>query len=120
MKTLDRVLSVLLILGGIGHTAGTLIGYKDKPELMLWSLCTSLFVFLLGAVNFLRASRAGDRSLGWITVIFNLAWFVACLEFGHIIGKMGDFRVIGFSVITLVLSGLSVRSMGARERSEIA
>jgi tellurite resistance protein TehA-like permease len=111
MKTLDRVFGWLLILGGAGHTAGSFVAYRSKPDLLLWSLGAALFVFLLGAVNLVRAARRGDRSLGWITLVFNLAQFASCLQFGYVIGNMSDPRVIGFSVITLVLAGMSLRTI---------
>jgi hypothetical protein len=111
LKLVDRVFCFLLILGGVGHTAGTLIGDKDKPELMLWSLCASLFVFLLGTVNLVRAGRHGDATLGWITLVFNLCHIASVVAFGRLIQNMADPRVIGFIVICLVLCGMSVRSI---------
>ena len=117
LKTLDRVFGCLLILGGVGHTLGSFAGYGSKPELLLWSLSASLFIFLLGAVNLVRAGRHGDRPLGWITLPFNLCQFAACLQFGHIIGNMADPRVIGFSVITLVLAAMSLRSIAQGTRA---
>jgi len=111
MRILDRVLGFLLLLGGVGHTAGTFVGYRDKPELFLWSLCASGFVFLLAAVNLIRAGRSGDRALGWLTLIFNLGWCAASVGFGQLIHNMYDFRVIGFCVITLGLCAMSIASI---------
>lgn len=113
MGIVDRICGCLLILGGVGHSAGTLIGYKGKPELMLWSLCASLFVFLLGTVNLVRAGRHGDRTLGWVTLLFNVCWMVSVVAFGRLIENMADPRVIGFLVIALVLCGMSLRSIAA-------
>jgi len=113
MKILDYILCVLLLLCGCGHTAGTLIGYQGKPELMLWSLSASLFIFTLGSVNLIRAGRKHDRPLAIITLVFNLCQVVAALQFGRIIGNLYDPRVIAFAVICLGLSGMSVRSLGA-------
>ena len=116
MRTLDRILSSLLILGGIGHTFGSLALYQSTPETLLWSLCTSLFIFLLGAVNFVRAGRPGDRSLAWLSLVFNLCWFAAGLYFGRIvIHHVLDFRVMIFAVLTLGLSAMSVRTMIAQK-----
>jgi len=113
LKTTDRIFGCLLILGGMGHTAGTLIGYKDKPELMLWSLSASLFIFLLGTINLVRAGRHGDRALGWITLVFNLCQIVSVIQFGRLIQNMWDPRVIGFILICAVLVGMSVRTITA-------
>ena len=111
MKIVDRVFSCLLILGAIGHTAGSFLGYGSKPEVLLWSLGTSLFLFMLGAINFLRAGRPDDRPLGWITLVFNVCWILSALQFGHVIGNMSDPRVIGFSIVSMVLIGMSLRTM---------
>jgi len=111
MKITDRIFSCLLFLGGIGHTLGTLIGYGSKPELLLWSLCASLFLFLLGTLNFVRAGRTGDSTLGWITLIFNPCQFVSAIAFGRLIQNLYDPRVIGFCIITLVLTAMSIRTI---------
>ena len=118
MKTTDRIFSCLLFLGGIGHTFGTFIAYVSKPELLLWSLCASLFLFLLGTLNFVRASRSGDRTLGWITLIFNPCQFVSAVAFGRLIQNLYDPRVIGFCIITLVLTAMSIRSIVAAKQSK--
>ena len=115
MKLVDRIFGCLLLLGGVGHTAGTLIGYKDKPELMLWSLCASLFLFLLGILNLVRAGRHGDSTLGWITLVFNVCQIVSVIAFGRLIQNLADPRVIGFVVICLVLSWMSARSISQRQ-----
>jgi hypothetical protein len=119
MKILDRVFGWLLILGGVGHTAGTIIGYgslhtESGPELLLWSLSASLFIFLLGTVNLVRAGRHGDRTLAWITLIFNFCQLISVLQFGRLIHNMLDPRVIGFAIVTLVLCAMSLRTMTAK------
>ena len=63
MKILDRVLSSLLILGGIGHTIGSIKFYKSDPMTLLWALCASLFVFLFAAISLVRAGRPADTTL---------------------------------------------------------
>ncbi len=113
MKVFDRVFCCLLILGGVGHSLGSIKAYSAHPDELLWSLCASLFIFLLGTVNLVRAGRHGDRTLGWITLVFNLCWLVASVQFGRVIGNLTDPRVILFVVITLVLSAMSGRSIAA-------
>lgn len=44
MRLLDRILAIILLLGGLGHTAGTFLLMHD-PMMQLWSLGTSLFIF---------------------------------------------------------------------------
>jgi len=111
MKVLDRVFSLLLILGGVGHTIGSFVVFGNRPEELLWSLCTSLFIFLLGAVNVLRAGRPRDAPLAWIAVCFNVLWLMAGIQFGYVIHNMLDLRVSAFAVITIVLTGLSLHTM---------
>jgi hypothetical protein len=78
---------------------------------MLWSLCASAFIFLLGTVNLIRAGRPGDRPLAWNSLIFNLCWFAAAIQFGLVFHNLKDPRVIGFAVITLALCTMSLLSM---------
>lgn len=109
MKTTQRVLAILLALGGCGHTAGSLLGYKTQPMVMLWSLTTSEFIFLLAALNYLRAGRPADRPLGWICLIANIAWLIGTFCFGHLIQNQLDPRVLLFAVLTI---GLIAGSIG--------
>ena len=69
MKVLDRILSGLLILGGVGHTAGSFSGYKSDQMMLLWSLSMSMFVFMLGALNLIRAGRVRDIPLTWVCLV---------------------------------------------------
>ncbi len=45
---IDRGLSVLLILGGVGHTLGVIDYYRTQPDALFWSLTASLLIFLAG------------------------------------------------------------------------
>src|SRR3954453_11599160 len=108
MKWIDRGLSALLILGGIGHTYGVLNFYKD-PHPLFWSLTATVLIFLLAAVNLLRTWRPGDRTLAIITACASAAYLVVSLRFGELIGDIADFRVILFGVISL---GLMLFSLG--------
>ena len=107
MRWIDRSLSMLLILGGIGHTYGVLNFYKDAHTLF-WSLTASLLIFVLAAINLLRTWRPGDQTLAIITSCASAAYFVFTLRFGQLIGDLADFRVILFGVLTggLTLFGL--------------
>ncbi|HTZ57346.1 MAG TPA: hypothetical protein VMB49_04580 [Acidobacteriaceae bacterium] len=111
MKILDRVLSCLLILGGAGHTAGSLQFYKADPMTQLWSLCASLFLFLLGAINLVRAGRRDDKALAWICLAGGLCWIGASIRFGWLIGNLLDFRAVVFVVITLGLCAMCLRTL---------
>jgi hypothetical protein len=107
---LDRALGCLLLLGGVGHTLGSFQAYGKDPMMLLWSLCASIFVFLLGGLNLLRAGRPGDRALAWLCLVAGICWIVASLRFGSLIGNVFDFRPLIFVVITLGLCGFCVRT----------
>jgi hypothetical protein len=111
LKILDRVLSGLLILGGIGHTLGSFQAYKSDQMTLLWSLCASLFVFLLAALNLIRAGRPQDRALAWVCLVAGLCWIAACLRFGVLIGNLLDVRLLIFGVLSLGLCAFCVRTL---------
>jgi hypothetical protein len=111
LKILDRVLSCLLILGGIGHTLGSFQSYKSDQMTLLWSLCASLFVFLLAALSLIRAGRPHDSALAWVGLVAGLCWIAASLRFGIVIGKLFDFRPLIFCVLTLGLCAFCVRTL---------
>ena len=108
MRWVDRTLSVLLILSGIAHTYGVANFFRD-PQTLFWSLTATILIFLIAAVNLLRTWRVGDRALAGIAAGASIAYFVATLRFGQIIGDMTDFRVILFGVLTLGLALFSLR-----------
>jgi hypothetical protein len=111
LKSLDRILSYLLILGGIGHTLGSFHFYKADPMTQLWSLCASLFVFLFAAISLIRAGRPGDTAIAWLCLAAGLCWIVASLRFAFLIGNFFDFRPMIFTVVTLGLCAMCVRTL---------
>ncbi len=113
MRIVDRALSVLLILGGVGHTFGVLEAYRARPETLFWSLTASLLIFLLAAVNLLRSWRPGDRALAIITACASAGYLVITFRFGQLIGNMADPRVIVFALISLGLVGFGLRDARA-------
>jgi hypothetical protein len=111
LKILDRILSCLLILGGVGHTLGSLQFYKSDQMTLLWSLCASLFIFLFGAVSFIRAGRPQDRALAWVCLVAGLCWIAASQRFGVLINNLLDFRSLIFGVVTFGLCAFCVRTL---------
>ncbi len=111
LKIFDRILSCLLVLCGIGHTFGSLQFYKADPLTLLWSLCASLYVFLLAVLNLLRTERPADKTFAWICLVAGLCWIAVTVRFGVVIGNVLDVRAILFSVITLALCVMSVRKL---------
>ena len=111
MRWLDRTLSILLILGGVGHTAGSFNFYKGDQTTLLWALCTSLFIFLFGALSLLRVERPHDRPLAFLCLAAGLCWTLASLRFGQLIGSLLDPRALVFAVLSAGLCAFSVRSL---------
>ena len=111
MKTLDRVLGCILILGGVGHTIGSLQFYKHEPLTLLWSLSASLFIFLLGTLNLVRTGRPRDTTLAWICLVAGLCHIASTLRFGVLISDLFDFRVVLFVLVTVGLCAMSVRTI---------
>jgi hypothetical protein len=111
LKILDRVLSCLLILGGIGHTIGSIQFYKNDPMTMLWALSASLFIFLFAAISLVRAGRPGDTTLAWICLVAGVCHIASSIRFGVLIGNLFDFRPLLFVVITLGLCAMCVRTL---------
>jgi hypothetical protein len=106
---LDRTLAVLLLLGAAGHTLGSSSAYAHQPMVLLWSLCATLALVLIAAVNLLRASRPGDRAVAWLAVGGTLSWLAVAAVFGVLIGHLLDPRVVFFEVASAGLIALGIR-----------
>ena len=113
MRVIDRTLAILLILGGVGHSIGSSIAYKSNQMELLWALCASLFVFLLGTINLLRTSRPTDKVLGWIRFFALLAWIPTMLRFGQLAGNLLDIHAVFFMLLSMGLCGFSLRTIQA-------
>jgi hypothetical protein len=118
MRWIDRALSLLLILGGVGHTFGVIDFYKNKPDTLIWSLTDSVLIFLLAAINLLRSGRPFDRPLAVIATCGSIANLVIALEFGRLIGNMTDFRVLLFAIISLGLTAFGLRDVSRSGRAQ--
>jgi hypothetical protein len=110
MKVLDRGFGGLLFLAGIGHSLGSYMAYRGDHMILLWAWSASLAIFLLAAVNLLRAARTEDRSLAWISFAACLIWVGFAIWFGRLVGNVLDPRALGNAVITLVLAIFSLRT----------
>jgi len=109
MLFVDRILSGLLILGAIGHTLGVIKFYRGQPHPLYWSLCATLLIVLLAAVNLLRADRPRDVGLAWVATGANLAYVGISIGFGVLIGNLFDVRAVTFAAVALGLAILSLR-----------
>jgi hypothetical protein len=97
------------MLGAVGHTLGSVKAYSGQPLVLLWALCASLYIVLVGAINLLRTARPADRALAWIAMAATACWLVAGVAFGLLIGNVADPRVIIFAVICSGLIALGLK-----------
>ena len=109
LRNLDRTLAVLLSLGAIGHTFGSIAAFHDHPVTLLWALCTSALIVLISAINLLRTWRPGDRLLACLAAMATLCWLVVSVVFGVIVNNLFDFRVVVFVIVSVGLIIFSVR-----------
>jgi hypothetical protein len=112
MRTLDRTFGWLLVIGALLHAGGTWAGYRQSPELLVWSWSGSVAALLVAAVNLLRVNRPGDRALAWVSLFGSVAWVAVALGFGAAIGHVADPRVVIHAVNAAVLAAMSLRTLG--------
>jgi hypothetical protein len=115
-KVADRTVAILLMLGAVGHTLGSFKVYGAQPIVLLWSLCASVLCVLLGAINLLRVNRPDDTALAWICAAGVFCWLVATITFGRLIGNLLDFRIVVFSVLSILLVLFAVRTAAKARR----
>ena len=116
MAWLDRALSILLIVAGIVHAVDSFSFYRDELTL-LWAVCGALFVILIGAISLLRASRPGDRALGWICLVSELVWIAVVIWFGQITFGLLRLHILVVLAVTVGMCVFSVRTIIARDAS---
>ena len=112
MIWLDRICACVVLLGAIGHSFGSFAAYSASRETLLWALCGSALAGLVGATNLLRSLRPGDKALAAIALAGTLAWLIASIGFGLVIGNLADARVIGFAVACIALLFFNLKVLG--------
>jgi hypothetical protein len=119
MRTVDRILAWILVLGGVLHGVGSSLGYKHEPLTLLWALSASLFNLETAAINLLRARRPSDRPLAWIAFAGSLALAASAFTFGALNGNVFDLRALVNGFVALALAGFSLKmALGvAKERA---
>ncbi|MFO1033123.1 MAG: hypothetical protein U1E15_03195 [Hyphomicrobiales bacterium] len=111
MTYLDRGLALLLLLGAVFHTYGTLALLPAGSEVWVWSLGAALAAFLVAVLNLLRPARSGDKVLVGLTAFASFAWALVAFGFGKAIGNIMDPRVIWHYVCGLGLGFMSLRAL---------
>ncbi len=117
LRIFDRVMAVFLALGAVGHTLGSIKAFGDQPAQLLWALCASALIILVGAVNLLRTLRHGDRALAWLAAFGSLSWLVASMAFGVVINNLVDLRVVIFALLSGGLLAASVRDAVVKQKA---
>jgi hypothetical protein len=114
MKIVERLLSALMFLGGIGHGFGSYMAYRKDPMELLWALSASFALFLLASLNMLRTWRVGDRAIAWICLLGCLTQAGLAIWFGRLIRNLLDFRPFINALVALLLALFSARSLFQR------
>ena len=117
LKNLDRTLAMLLSLGAIGHTFGSIMALRGHPAQLLWALCASVLIVLISAINLLRTWRPGDRLLAWLAAMGALCWLVVSVAFGVIVNNITDLRVVVFVILSVGLIIFSVKDALAKGKA---
>lgn len=117
LKNLDRALAMLLSLGAIGHTFGSIAAFRGHPAQLLWALCASVLIVLVGAINLLRTWRPGDRLLAWLAAMGTLSWLIVSVAFGVIVNNLTDLRVVVFAILSVGLIIFSVKDALAKGKA---
>lgn len=110
MKIVDRIFSLILILGGLLHGMGSFVMYKNANMTLVWSLCAAVLTLLIAAINLLRVERPFDRPLAWVCFAGSLSWAVAAFTAGVLIGNIFDWSPLMHWVTALVLAVFSLKT----------
>lgn len=110
MLMLDRALSVLMLVGAVGHTFGSLKFYHDQPQTRFWALNGTLVILFVAAINLLRSVRPGDHVLAWLAAGCSALYVGVAIGFGMLIGNVADPRAVGFALVALGLTVFSLKA----------
>lgn len=109
---IDRTAAVLLAIFAFGHAVpGTLMTSPLLHSDTMWSFSGSVAAWLIAALNWMRASRPGDRPLaawalaGALTWIGLMAWLMEAAQ------MWGDPRPWLFIAVSAILAGYSLRAL---------
>lgn len=114
LRRADRSFGVLLVLGAIGHTTGTLLWMPPMSPVFIWSLGSSIAAATLGVLNIVRAGRRDDRALAAITTVGTTAWLGVVVCFAISLRRVLDPRVLLHGVSSAALVMFSVRMLLGR------
>ena len=110
MKVVDRVFGWLLVLGAIMHAIGSFVAVRDKPDLLVWAQAGTLAALLVAALNLLRVSRPGDRTLAWLAAGGSIGWTFVAIGVGASVGNFLNPHVVYHIIVGAALTAFSLRS----------
>jgi hypothetical protein len=111
LKLIDRAFAVLLVFGAAGHALGSLTLLPSGSDTQVWGLGSALCAALVGALNFLRAGRPGDKPVLWLALLGSAGWLVIVVLFARTLGTVADFRVIWHGLTAIALTGFCARAL---------
>jgi len=83
MRTVDRILAWILVLGGVLHGVGSSLGYKHEPLTLLWALSASLFNLETAAINLFASATALGSAPCVDSLCGSLALAASAFTFGR-------------------------------------
>jgi hypothetical protein len=90
MKTVDKVAAVLLAVLGLIHsllTGAYVHGQHKEPADGAWFLGSGVALIAVGLLNFVRASRPGDRLIRISCLLSNIFAVIFCVAVFHLLGS---------------------------------
>lgn len=118
LKNLDRCFGVLLLVGSGLHAFGSISSYPLGSTELVWALSGSLAGALTSVLNLVRAGRAEDTTIAWISLVASLCWATVAAGFGAAIGNLIDPRVLWHVICALALATFSLRTVAGRSRTK--
>jgi hypothetical protein len=113
VKTTIRILSWLLVLGGLAHSFGAWRAYSTQPVTLIWAWSGTLAALLLAALNLQRATRLDDVPLALICLGGSLAWAAVSFAFARAAGIPLDPRPMTHVVLGVALAATTLPTLVA-------
>ena len=112
LRKADRGASALLALLAFGHAVpGTLMTSPFLDPSTMWSFSGSVAAWAIAALNWLRSSRPGDRSLAAWALAGALAWIGLMVWLMEAASMWSDPRPWLFVAVCAILAAFSLRAL---------
>lgn len=111
-RKIDRGASVLLAVFAFGHAVpGTLMTNPLLDSATMWSFSGSVAAWAIAALNWLRATRTGDRPLAACALVGALTWIGLMVWLMEAAAMWGDPRPWLFVAVSAILAAYSLRGL---------